>query len=424
MEAKHHLLICTVGGSPEPIVASLKHWNPARVHFVPSREARSQIEERVIPTAQAEGFTLAPGGYDVLELPDSQDFSACVERLWPLNAVIAKWLGRGDDYAVVVDFTGGTKCMTAALALVARRWRCTFSYVGGTERTKDGLGVVVAGKESVLHRYNPWDSLGLQALEDFVPLFDRYAFAAAAELADRTKRYVDAPRITAQFAALEMLAKGYDAWDRFDHKAAMENLCKDLPRRENDLRAVFPGEPGDRLVQTLHKHGQYLQRLVEEQAPSKGRVIDLLANGLRRKAEGRFDDAVARLYRAIEALAQVALHKDHQIDTKSVPVESIPEPLRAKFHAAADGTVSLGLRHAYDLLDALGHPVGRRFKELGLDTEKSPLVSRNQSILAHGWDRVSDKAFDQLWKCALTLADTEEHQLPQFPRLGQDRQSA
>lgn len=418
MEAKHYLLICTVGGSPEPIVVSLKHWNPARVRFVASREARSLITEEVVPNAQAEGFALDPGRYDVLELPDSQDFSACVEALWPLNAVIAEWLGRGDDFAVVVDFTGGTKCMTAALALVARRWRCTFSYVGGTERTKDGLGVVVAGKESVLHRHNPWDALGLQALEDFVPLFDRYAFAAAAELADRTKRYVDSPRLKTQFTALEMLAKGYDAWDRFDHKAAIENLCKNLAKHENDLLAVFPGEPGDRLVQTVRAHGQYLQHLVGEPPPSKGRVIDLPANGRRRKAEGRFDDAVARLYRAIEALAQIALHKDHQIDTKNVPVESIPEPLRARFHAMGNGTVSLGLQQAYDLLDALGHPVGRRFKELGLHTEKSPLVSRNQSILAHGWVRVSDDAFDQLWKNALTLAETKEDQLPEFPRLG------
>ncbi|MGH7227535.1 MAG: hypothetical protein ACRELF_30350, partial [Gemmataceae bacterium] len=178
MSSPHSLLICTVGGSPEPIVAALKHWQPSRVRFVPTPETRDQVADRILPLAAAEDFPLDAGRYDILELPDGQDLARCVDRLRELTPDVEGWLARGDDFQVVVDFTGGTKCMSAALALQAHRWRCRFSYIGGQERTKDGVGVVVSGKEQVLHMHNPWDALGYQAVEEATTLFDQRAFAA------------------------------------------------------------------------------------------------------------------------------------------------------------------------------------------------------------------------------------------------------
>lgn len=48
---------------------------------------------------------------------------------------------------------------------------------------------------------------------------------------------------------------------------------------------------------------------------------------------------------------------------------------------------------------------------------KSPPAARNQSILAHGFDRVSKEIVDKLWSAALALADVKEADLPSFPRL-------
>src|SRR5262245_28436204 len=136
------LLLCTVGSTHEPLVASLKHWQPARVWFLPTPETRDQVAARIVPSAAAEGLQLDAGRYDLLLLPDGQDFSRCVDKLRELTPEVERWLARGPEFAVVVDFTGGTKCMSAALALQAHRWRCQFSYVGGSERTKEGVGVV------------------------------------------------------------------------------------------------------------------------------------------------------------------------------------------------------------------------------------------------------------------------------------------
>jgi len=416
---KHTLVVCTVGGSPEPIVATLKRWNPVRVRFVPTRETREQIDARVVPLARSEGLALDPGRYDVLELPDGQDFAGCVDTLRQLTPIVEEWLGRGDQYQVVVDFTGGTKCMSAALALRAHRWRCVFSYVGGSERTKEGVGVVISGKEQVLHAHNPWDALGFQAVEEFIALFDQQAFAAGAALADRTMRNVGEQSRKRELNALKLLAEAYDAWDRFDQKSAMTKL-QELAKYDNDLRAVFGQSKADEVRTWTHMHLDYLRKLVEGNSPSMLHVADLLANAQRRKAEGRIDDAVARLYRAIESLAQVALAERHQINnTKQVPLDRVPEALRGQWAARAEeGLVFLGVQDAYSLLDALGDELGTKFKQLQLhDRQRSPLTARNQSILAHGFERVSDKVFEQLWNAALQLAQIQEADLPVFPRM-------
>ncbi len=416
---KHTLLICTVGGSPEPIVATLKRWAPVRIRFVPTGETRKQIEASIVPLAQSEGLTLDPGRYDLLELLDGQDFAACVNTLRQLTPVVEEWLGRGEQYQVVVDFTGGTKCMSAALALQAHRWRCVFSYVGGSERTKEGVGVVISGKEQVLHAHNPWDALGFQAVEEFVALFDQQAFAAGAALADRALRNVGERSRKRELTALKLLAEGYDYWDRFDQKGAVAKL-RELANYDNDLRAVFGPVRADSLRAVTGAHADYLRKLVEGNVPSLQHVTDLLANAQRRKVEGRIDDAVARLYRAIESLAQVALAERHQIpNTKHVPIDRVPEPLCGLWASRAEvGTVFLGLQDAYDLLHSLGDDLGAKFKQLQLhDRQRSPLTARNQSILAHGFERVSDKVFEQLWTAALQLAQIQETDLPTFPRL-------
>jgi CRISPR-associated protein (TIGR02710 family) len=427
MAPSYTLLICTVGGSPEPIVASLKHWHPDRVLFVPTRQTRDQIRTQVLPLAEREGLRLNPGCFDILELPDGQDFGQCLHRLRELTPEVQRWLARGDAFGIVVDYTGGTKSMSAALALQAHPWGCRFSYVGGAERTKDGVGIVVSGKEQIVHTQNPWEALGYQAVEDAITLFDRGAYAAASQLLQGTLYRVQDAARKRELNALKTLAEAYDAWDRFEHKDAAR-LLGELSKYENDLRALLGLQRSDRLCEQGQRHRRYLDTLLGPKGPTWERVADLLANALRRSQEGRFDDAVARLYRTLEAIAQTRLHEAHGIgDTKKVPLERVPEPLRSQWsERSRQGTVFLGVQDAYLLLAALNDARGRRFQELGLPdpegTSGSPLTSRNQSILAHGFEAVGDKVFRQLYEAALQLAQVREADLPVFPKLNEPTQ--
>ena len=69
--------------------------------------------------------------------------------------------------------------------------------------------------------------------------------------------------------------------------------------------------------------------------------------------------------------------------------------------------------------EALGDPVGKRFQDAALSGPKSPLVARNRSILAHGFERVTAPVFDRLWASALSLADVDPMGLPRFPSLSE-----
>ena len=416
------LLICTVGGSPEPIVAALKKWRPVRVRFVHTPQTKADVAAKVVPMSRAEGVDLDAGRYDLSELPDGQDLASCLDHLRRLAPVASEWAARGESFQVVVDFTGGTKCMSAAIGIQASRWPCVFSYVGGSERTKAGVGIVVSGAEKIVHQANPWDALGHQAVDDFVVLFDRYAFLAAANVAAATMRRVSRPDRKRELSSLEQLAKALDAWDRFDHTTC-KNLLESVSKSANDLRAALSPTRGDRVLAGSAQLVTHLGQLGQAQPPSRHHVLDLLANAKRRKDEGRFDDAVARLYRALEAIAQVALKEGHGVEsTEKVQLEKVPEALRTTWAARAnEGVVALGLQDVYALLAALGDPVGQKFHGAGLSGPKSPLLARNRSILAHGFERVTDAVFDKLWTSALSLGDVDVASLPSFPELARGR---
>lgn len=412
------LLICTVGGSVEPLVQTLLYWRPVRVIFVPSEQTKAQIDAILREHSERADHPLSPGSYEWFLVSDPESLEGCLRVMQRLDEEVERWRARGEDYRVIADFTAGTKCMTAALALQGRRWPCLFSYVGGEQRTKEGVGVVVPGAERIVHQANPWDALGHQAVEDFVVLFDQRAFVAAERVAAEAKKRVDRPHRKSELTALEHLASAFDHWDRFEHKKSLNKLA-DAQKATNNLRAVFGYEKATRLFEDLERSRRHLTELCEAEPPSRLHVLDLLANASRRREEGRLDDAAARLYRAIEAVAQVALKERHRIEnTEKIPLDRIPEGLQLEWRCRArNGMVTAGLQDAYRLLQSLGDELGRRFEAAELSGRESPLLARNRSILAHGFERVSATVADRLWNSALDLAGIDEVELPRFPRL-------
>jgi CRISPR-associated protein (TIGR02710 family) len=183
---------------------------------------------------------------------------------------------------------------------------------------------------------------------------------------------------------------------------------------------VVGPQKAEHALEGVSRAKKHLEELCKATPPSRLHVVDVLANAQRRKEEGRVDDAVARLYRAIEALAQVALKEARGIEsTEKIPLDLIPEALRSGWAARVrEGTLALGLQDAYTLLAGLNHDLGRKFQAAKLDDARSPLTARNRSILAHGFERAPDSVFDSLWSKALLLVEIEKDDLPRFPRLG------
>jgi CRISPR-associated protein (TIGR02710 family) len=377
-------------------------------------------DTRPIADAIVASNPMPPGAIDYLDVHDPQDLAACVQRMRALEHSVRAWVLKGKTFQVVVDITGGTKCMSAAMALVARRWPCQFSYIGGKERTKGGVGIVVSGREEALVAQNPWNVLGYQAIEDAFLLFDRAAFMHAAAVMERARAYTDDDGVKRLLSTCHQLCEGYGLWDQFQHHAASARFANVL-KNAADLEAALGGDRAFRVLRQVREHQTYLRSLPRTPIASLAFICDVLANARRRWQEGRYDDAVARLYRAIEALAQHVLSTRHGIhDTANVPRDRVPAPFVDVWNRRADGgPVRLGLQAAYGLLHALGDSVGRSFADQGLNDTTSPLIARNSSLLAHGFQPVGRSVFESLWKAAMHLGREffREDDLPVFPRL-------
>ena len=410
------LLVCTVGGTAGPIQATLLQHRPHKVLFVASSESKNTISEILDKVGRELGLTC--GNTDTLPLSAEQEFERCVAELRNLaTPKVDEWLGKGEAFEVVADFTGGTKCMSAALALVARRWKCMFSYVGGTERTKNGVGVVVDGKEQIVNVSNPWNSLGFEAVEQAALLFDHGEMGAARRILEPVRNNAKGERVR-QFATLIQLCEAYEHWDQFQHKAA-DAALKQVQTNAADLGELFPNRKGA-LTNALQSHRTWLEE-VQGQDPMF-KLRDLVANAERSAIKNRLDDAVARIYRALEMLAQIRLGALGVLDqnTRKVLLARVPPELRLEWQPRADdGQLQLGLQDDYRLLGALGDDLAERFQELELDDpKKSPLSARNNSILAHGQSPVTKEVWNRLLKAIRDLAGIQDEHLPKpFPRL-------
>ncbi len=190
--------------------------------------------------------------------------------------------------------------------------------------------------------------------------------------------------------------------------AALTKL-RDFEKQTNNLQAALGQTTTQNLLIGVGKLQVHLESIIKTPTDqtSTNKICDLISNASRRIDEQRWDDAVARLYRAIEAIAQDRLSTEHGIgNTGNVSIDNIPEPLRTEWAANAnEGILKLGLQDSFRLLQALKSPMGDLFFSTDLaDKQKSPLTARNQSILAHGHQPVGEKIARALFKSALELA--------------------
>lgn len=402
------MLICSVGGTPQPIVASIKQYQPSRVILWHTADTKKTADQSVLDS------NIVAGCVDFRLVSDEQDFTSCVADARSLRNDFEHWTTRSDSHEVIVDFTGGTKLMSAALALVTHRWKCRFSYVGGTQRSKGGIGIVVDGSENPIRSDNPLDALAYQYLFDAIQLFNAGMPAAAERMLDPVSRRSDIePSVKRSVSAMVHVLRAYAKWDAFQHGDAVtsfDNALKSL----NDIAAMIPVAD---LSTSLLSHRQTCETLKGAGGrPTRDLVLDLVANAERRAHQGQYDDAVARLYRAIEAFAQSELSAIG-VDTSSVRADQVPDSVRETFHAKPeDGTYKLGLQDAFILLRALEPDAASPFFNNKCETNASPLTARNQSILAHGFQPVSEKTFKSLQKVVgELLPDRPEVCFPVLP---------
>jgi hypothetical protein len=362
------ILFITVGGSFQPIVTSIRNLNPDRVIFICSggnQGSDSQVIGKNKPCEVRKGAEVIdklPNIPEQLNLGDKfqaerdlivvnnpDDLSECYQRI---TEKVRQVQQESPDAQFMADYTGGTKTMSV--------------------------------------------SLGLAALDYHPPLLAQYNYPAAiAELNNLLTTmelsFNDSQQIQKQLD----LCYGFNLWDCFEHSEAWEYLSPYL--KDEKLRPhlfFLKRVMGNREKVALAVNDKFT-------APEKMKghnyeiVEDILLNAERRATVKRYDDAVARLYRALELFAQVRLFNEYELISGNLELDKLPQSLRPNYEKLRSdkGYIQIGLRQAYLLLTEL--------KDTGLSELYAKYESgifdklqiRNYSILAHGLSPINQSEY-------------------------------
>ena len=305
------------------------------------------------------------------------------------DRVLASVLQHVDPEEVVVDFTRGTKAMSAALVLAATRREVPhLRYVTGA---RDSRGMVTPGSE-VVREIRTTSVDGQRRLDLARNLMLRGNFAAAETVLPNPEHPFAAlyPRDLVRTAsAVCGAARFYTAWDRLDYASAA-GVEADAPPSD-DWSAVWPTDAMRGWVRSLaceperSDHPAMAARL-------RQLVVDLLANGERRVRDGQHEDALVRAYRTLELIGQVRLF-DHGLDSGNLDrnneaVKAVQQRLAKKNDAPLTtgraGGLQAGRSQVARILKRCGDPLAGRL----LEFENAPLLKptlRNTSVLVHGF---------------------------------------
>ena len=388
------LLILTVGGSCEPLVNAIRAERPDFVYFVCSSGSKGShlmvdgpgepcVEHvncrKITRPSIAVQTGLEEGRYQKWEVDDPDSLAHCYGRLMELADKIREHFG-AEHPRIVANYTGGTKTMSVALALVAmieENWELQLNKGPRVDLVK-----VRGGDVPIL--INKWEVFADHILNAIKESLSRYDYAEAAELAsDALKRPLSEERQN-RFQRIYTLARAFEAWDRFDHEEAYKLL-----------------EP---FAKDFVEHKIALERILGRNKRVSGyeKVGDLIRNAERRAIQSRYDDAVARLYRALELFAQLRLkqilpigetERGNAEEGFKIPLESLPKGLRDKYGPYIEkGVLKIGLVQDYELLADLEDLVGLLFQK---QKEKmlNGLKQRNYSILAHGLSPLTEMEY-------------------------------
>lgn len=348
------ILVLTVGGSTQPLITSVRTFDCDKIVCICSDDiGQAPGSYTVVPEVlRKAGKSSVPA--EIVKTKNLDDFNEC----YALTFDTLKRLQTEFSSAMIVaDYTGGTKSMSAALVAAS------------LDRGNISLGVVKGDRADLVKVTD-----GTQALRQVTlsrPLaeryreivqshFQRYDYAAATVLLEKALQLSMLAQVDEnRFQFWLTLARALDLWDRFDHLGAWKAVApkkKELLGLVTFLQACLYARR--RLEPSLK------DKLDNQIGPSdKGHgyelVEDLFLNAERRACQGRFDDAVARLYRALELLAQVRLKIGHAIDTSDLRLEQLPVPLQNSYRPMArNGKLQLPLGKSFELLACLKDPLG------------------------------------------------------------------
>lgn len=383
----------------QKLYSTIDKINPHYVVFFASTKSKRTIEYIVELFKKDDDEFIIDEDYQIVLIEAIDDFGQCFEifesKVWDFD-----FLAENKKYKIIMDYTSGTKTMSAAMACCGLAYSKDIISVGGDRTT----GEVSAGTELINYQnlYKIYDKFAIMRV--------RHNFNS-----NRFRQCIDTLNFIVDLSihknSFLELCKGYYAWDNMEFEHAYHHL-----RNVNANQMEF-GE----IKKDIKKNLNALGNIVNSRSVNLRNcyILASLINNSIRRAEGyKYDDAIARLYRSFELIAQIRL-TTYDIRSSDVDVNILAENnVSSQFineleKTREDGKIRMGLVKDFLLLNELGDDLGRYYIE-NENKIKDLTKKRNNSILAHGLESQSKEDFEKFLEVVLVLARKLDKDMNKF----------
>jgi CRISPR-associated protein (TIGR02710 family) len=406
------LLIAITDDAPAAVY-TVNRLKPEMLCFFAPESAKSLVESSVQPQ-----IAQMPRKWDWIVTPDASRFTASYQAVArALPDMMRTWDVQAGE--LVVDLTGATPAMAAALSLASLPFTSRMVTIGQAAGADDET-ISIDGQSKIWLQGNPWDEAATQARHEACEHFNRGSFAAASAVFRQIEARVSGGQ-KPMYRAFADIAEGYGLWERFQYRQAWDKLK--TAHKALDMASVWGGPSGlKNLLPAVKQNAGFLEKLVLDPSEVKEALaLDLLAHARRRAEIGHdHEAAMVTLVRALEAFAQHQLFKQYKIKTRDVRPEQLPEALRETcrtcFLSDLDGKYKLPLHDQFRALAGLGSQMGQAY--LAQWPKMKPLLdAADHAVLGHGFETIKPDRLQQLYEIVVKLTDVSDTSLPKFPVL-------
>lgn len=411
MKRKEVILFMTVGtgtnlnineenskNHAQKLYYTINKIRPDKVIFFASDKSKGTVEYIEELFQKDNDEFILDEDYQIVIINAIDDLNTCFEayesKIWELD------YEDDGDYDIIMDYTSGTKTMSAAMASCGMFYSKDLISVGGDRST----GEVSRGTEIINYQniYKIYDKFALMRTRNN---FNANRFRACIDILN----YIIDLNIHKD--SLMHLCKAYYAWDNMDFEDAYDHLRKvnlnqvEFMEVKNDIKFNLKALGNIINSKSVNLKNCYI-------------LASLINNSIRRSEEFKYDDAIARLYRSFELIAQIELTKynikSSDIDVSVLKQNNVSDEFIMDLEKTReDGKIRIGLEKDFMLLNELGNDLGKYY----VDNEskiKNLTRKRNNSILAHGLDSLTQNDFDEFLDIVLNLSYSLDKDMKKF----------
>lgn len=426
-------LIMSVGTSYEPLVLNIQLLKPKRILFLYTDKTKTTLNRIV------EYCALDISAIEMEKVSETDP--VCIYQV--IKRAYLEW---DKPEKLYIDFTGGTKAMSAAAAMAGSLISVQLVYVGTNDYLVD-FRKPEPGSETLYYISNPIEIFGDLEIEKAVALFGQHNYSGAAEKLHILKEQVPDPELRQQLNFVFLLAKTYEAWDALEFQNAYD-MIRVLNRqldRDRGLHGTFWLMDMEGVLQ---KQQTILEKLlvIPELVKNKDQMgifenrecmislmFTLYQNAMVRQKQEKYDMATLLMYRLLEMVEQKRL-ANYGLNVSRMEYGKIPyeicgfrevaklsdeeqcswlrnEILNVKKQMFKKANryhlpEQISLLDGFILLHVLGDPICETGKLVGINKLKmirSTVFLRNNSIFAHGLGPVSREEYKKFREFVETI---------------------